>query len=152
MSLTLQIVTPERALPAQRVDHVTLMAVDGEVGVRAGHAPLVALLKPGYVLAKTGGLVSVVVAVRGGVGQVFKDTVTILAEAATDIDAVNPAKVTAAIEKAKALPAPADPLAAKARQKDLDYLAIQLRLPKRQMSQDEMQSGARAAVDAAQHH
>ena len=45
MTLTVQIITPDRSLPEYRADHVTLPAFDGDVGIRTGHAPFVCLLR-----------------------------------------------------------------------------------------------------------
>ena len=42
--LTVSIITPERALPSYEAQHVTFTAVDGQVGVRTGMAPMVAQL------------------------------------------------------------------------------------------------------------
>jgi F-type H+-transporting ATPase subunit epsilon len=145
MPLTLRVVTPEKALVDAVVDHVTLHAVDGELGLRPGHLALVAQLKPGHVVAKANGLISHALAVRGGVAQVHQDVVTVLAEAAIDSDRIDPATVDAALSATAAS-------TASTRARDLAYLQAQRSLPRRQASLSEQQTGARAAVDAARHH
>lgn len=81
--LNVQIVTPEKALPELEADHVTAPALDGEVGVRGGHAPLVAALKPGAVMVRRAGREEEWWAVAGGVMQVHQDRVRLFVERAT---------------------------------------------------------------------
>lgn len=79
MPLTVTIVTPERALPTFTAEHLTLLAADGEVGLRTGHAPLVAQLKPGAALVRSEGKERRL-ALKGGVVQVLKDQVKIFVD------------------------------------------------------------------------
>lgn len=81
MSLTVKIITPERSLPVESADHVTLPAFDGEVGIRAGHAPMVTMLGIGDLHLKSDNHADKVMAVKGGVAQVLDDEVIILAQA-----------------------------------------------------------------------
>ena len=46
-SFQLSLVSPEKLLFAGQVDQVDLPGVEGDFGVLAGHAPIVAMLRPG---------------------------------------------------------------------------------------------------------
>jgi len=50
----ISLVSPEKLLFAGQVDQVDLPGVDGDFGVLAGHAPIVAMLRPGVVTAIAG--------------------------------------------------------------------------------------------------
>ena len=50
MPLTVTILTPDKAMPPQQADHVTIPGAEGEAGIRVGHAPYVSLLKNGKVV------------------------------------------------------------------------------------------------------
>ena len=63
--LEVHLVTPEREVWAGEADFVTARAVDGELGVLPGHAPLLAALAVGPVFIDAGGS-RVAVAVDGG--------------------------------------------------------------------------------------
>ena len=48
MALTLEIVTPERKILSEEVDHVVLPTeAGGEIDVLPGHIPLMAMIEPG---------------------------------------------------------------------------------------------------------
>jgi len=84
MTLTVHIITPEKALPVLQANHVTIPGTEGEAGIRTGHAPYVTLLRNGRVFIRSVHLADSVYAVRGGVAQVYHDVVRILTEAITD--------------------------------------------------------------------
>jgi F-type H+-transporting ATPase subunit epsilon len=88
MSISVQIVTPERPIFSGACTEVRAPSALGEIGVLPGHRALLAALDAGRVLIQaTGGSESY--AVSGGFIEVSDDTVTILAEhaiAASDID------------------------------------------------------------------
>jgi F-type H+-transporting ATPase subunit epsilon len=81
--LEVHLVTPEREVWAGEADFVTARAVDGDLGVLPGHAPLLAALAVGPVFIDAGGS-RTAVAVDGGFLHVaYEDDVTrvdILAE------------------------------------------------------------------------
>lgn len=78
------LVSPERLLFAGQVDQVDLPGAEGDFGVLAGHAPIVAMLRPGLVTAIAGGARDRFV-VFGGVAEFSHDDLTILAESATPV-------------------------------------------------------------------
>jgi F-type H+-transporting ATPase subunit epsilon len=51
------LVSPEKLLFAGQIDQVDLPGVEGDFGVLAGHAPIVAMLGPGIVIANRDALV-----------------------------------------------------------------------------------------------
>ena len=86
--LTLEIVTPERALVSAEVDEVQLPGSEGYFGVLPGHTPLLASLQVGEMWYRIGQAKHFLVVAFGFV-EVMPDRVTVLAqiaERAEDID------------------------------------------------------------------
>jgi F-type H+-transporting ATPase subunit epsilon len=81
--LDVHLVTPEREVWGGEADFVTARAVDGDLGVLPGHAPLLAALAVGPVFIDTGGRRIAVVVDGGFLHVAHQDDVTrvdILAE------------------------------------------------------------------------
>ena len=107
-----ELVTPERMLipgtsddPRKpniaEAEQVIVPGLDGQFTVLAGHAPIIAALKPGVLEIKlTSGARRVFV--RGGFAEVEPDRLTILAQQMIDLDARDGDKIKAEIESAKA--------------------------------------------------
>ena len=94
--LKLIVVTAEKTAAGAEVDEVSLPGEMGYLGILPGHAPLIALLKPGVVSYKAAGKCEAL-AIDGGFAEVSNDVVTVLAgvaEGRGEIDA-------AAAERAK---------------------------------------------------
>ena len=88
--LTLEIVTPDRALVREEVDEVQVPGSEGYLGILPGHTPLLATLAVGELWYRKG-QEKVFLAIAGGFLEVLPDRVTILAqtaELAHDIDVV----------------------------------------------------------------
>jgi F-type H+-transporting ATPase subunit epsilon len=88
MSLSLEIVTPERRVLSAQVDEVRAPGVLGGFGVRTDHEPFMTALEPGRLTYVEGGREHHY-AVGGGFLQVADNRVMVLAdtaEAAADID------------------------------------------------------------------
>ena len=86
--LTLEIVTPDRALIREEVDEVVVPGTEGELGVLPGHTPLVSSLKIGELWYRQG-QERHYLAVAFGFVEVLPDRVTVLAdvgERAQEID------------------------------------------------------------------
>ena len=81
---------------------VVARTVDGDIGVMAGHSPLLAQLREGFAarIIETNGNV-LGVAVHGGFLSVTKDGVSILAEDAQLSDEIDVTRARAAYEAAK---------------------------------------------------
>jgi F-type H+-transporting ATPase subunit epsilon len=132
MPLTVRILTPDKALPPQEADHVTIPGAEGEAGIRVGHAPYVSLLKNGKVFIKSTNQANTVYAVRGGVAQVFQDKVTILTEGVMDPNQVSEADL---LKRLQALLAatyddPIDEVKAKA---EAQWIATELKVAGKQV-------------------
>jgi F-type H+-transporting ATPase subunit epsilon len=80
-ALHLEFVSPERALFSGDVDQVDLPGIEGDLGILAGHAPLVTVLRPGIVTIYRGGAREPVV-VTGGFAEVGPAGLTVLADRA----------------------------------------------------------------------
>jgi len=81
MSLHFEFVSPERVLFSGDVDQVDLPGAEGDMGILAGHAPLVTALRPGVVTIYSGGAREAVVVI-GGFAEVSPAGLTILADRA----------------------------------------------------------------------
>jgi F-type H+-transporting ATPase subunit epsilon len=79
------LVSPEKLLFAGDVDQVDLPGSEGDLGVLAGHAPLVTALRPGIlVVHREGGDLRVVV--NGGFAEVGPAGLTVLADMAVPVE------------------------------------------------------------------
>ena len=86
--LTLEIVTPDRALVTEQVDEVELPGSDGYFGVLPGHTPLLASLSVGELWYRIG-QEKHFLSIAFGFAEVLPERVTVLAqiaERAQDID------------------------------------------------------------------
>lgn len=108
MSLTLEVVTPERKVLSEIVDHVVLPTEEaGELDILPGHVPLMTIINPGQLSYFVNGK-PLSIAIDKGFIQIIGDKVKVLTEAAIevaqiDLDAVNEARRRAleALEEAK---------------------------------------------------
>ncbi len=79
--LTLEIVTPDRALVHEEVDEVVATRSEGDFGILPGHTPLLASLKVGELWYRQG-QEKHYLAIAFGFAEVLPDHVTILAQVA----------------------------------------------------------------------
>jgi F-type H+-transporting ATPase subunit epsilon len=98
--LTLEIVTPDRSVVAERVDEVEIPGAEGYFGVLPGHTPLLAMLKVGELWYRKGGE-KWYVSIAFGFAEVLPDRVTILAELAERADEIDVARAEAAKRRAE---------------------------------------------------
>ena len=112
-TFTLEFVTPEKVALRAQVESVVVPASDGELGVLAGHAPLLAQLQPGVVRV-TKGAETTIFAIAGGFLEVRPDRTAIFAEAAETAAEVDAERARQSLERAKAV------LAARPPDADLD--------------------------------
>ena len=99
-SLTLEIVTPERALITERVDEVEIPGAEGYFGVLPGHTPLLAMLHVGELWYRKGSEKHYV-SIAFGFAEVLPDRVTILAELAELPHEIDVARAEAAKHRAE---------------------------------------------------
>ena len=98
-----KIVTPERTVFEDQIDQVTLPTQDGEITVLPNHIPLISVLTPGELVAKKDGE-EIAMAVSGGMVEVRKNELTILAdtaERAEEIDVKRAEEARGRAEKLK---------------------------------------------------
>lgn len=88
------VVTPETTVLDETADFVAIPGYDGELGVMANRAPLVARLAPGELRLTTRG-VSKRLFVDGGFAQVRDNVVTILTSRARPAETLQPAELQA---------------------------------------------------------
>ena len=97
-SFQLSLVSPEKLLFAGPVDQVDLPGVEGDFGVLAGHAPIVARLRPGIVTAMAGSTHEKFV-VLGGLAEFSDEVLTILADTAETVEDFDLAGLRAKIDE-----------------------------------------------------
>ncbi|MET4801726.1 F0F1 ATP synthase subunit epsilon [Bradyrhizobium sp. LB11.1] len=78
------LVSPEKLAFSGEVDQVDIPGVEGDFGVLAGHAPVVAAIRPGILTVTTGGKHEKVI-VLGGLAEVSEKGLTVLADVATSL-------------------------------------------------------------------
>jgi F-type H+-transporting ATPase subunit epsilon len=93
----LDLVSPEKLLFAGDVEQVDLPGSEGDLGVLAGHAPLVTALRPGIIVVfRDGGDLRVVV--NGGFAEVGPAGLTVLADMAVPVEEFDLAVLTGEIK------------------------------------------------------
>src|SRR5690242_17801337 len=99
-ALHFEFVSPERVLFSGDVDQVDLPGVEGDMGILAGHAPLVTPLRPGIITIFNGGARESVVVI-GGIAEVSPAGLTVLADQATPRDDFDTTMLAAEIKDAE---------------------------------------------------
>jgi F-type H+-transporting ATPase subunit epsilon len=82
------LVSPEKLAFSGEVDQVDIPGAEGDFGVLAGHAPVVAAMRPGILVVWNGGTKQKII-VLGGLAEVSEKGLTVLADVATDIAEVD---------------------------------------------------------------
>jgi F-type H+-transporting ATPase subunit epsilon len=90
-ALTLDIVTPDKAIVHDDVDEVQLPGWEGALGILPGHTPLLALLKPGELWYRKGQEKTFFV-LDFGMAEVLPDKVTVLVRLADKPEEIDAAK------------------------------------------------------------
>ncbi len=99
--LTIEIVTPEKIVHHLHGTEVILPTIDGQIGVRPGHIPLITVLKPGEIEVKHSSHAPSYYAVAGGFVEVLGNVVRILADSADRAEDLSEEKINAAIARAE---------------------------------------------------
>ena len=92
-----ELVSPERLLFSGEVEQVDVPGLEGDFGVLAGHAPLVAMLRPGILTVIDGGTRQRIV-VFGGFAEVSPGGMTVLADNAVAPEDLDTAKLAEVIK------------------------------------------------------
>ncbi|MBR0960443.1 F0F1 ATP synthase subunit epsilon [Bradyrhizobium japonicum] len=85
------LVSPEKLAFTGEVDQVDIPGVEGDFGVLAGHAPVVAAIRPGILTITTAGRHEKII-VLGGLAEVSESGLTVLADVATSLDELDRAQ------------------------------------------------------------
>ena len=101
MTIQVEIVTPSRQLYSGAVQMITLPGVEGEMGVLAGHAPLLTTLNIGEITLHSADGAAEYIAVSGGVVEVLPDKVIVMARSAERADEIDIARAEAAMQRAE---------------------------------------------------
>jgi F-type H+-transporting ATPase subunit epsilon len=85
------LVSPEKLAFSGEVDQVDIPGAEGDFGVLAGHAPVVAASRPGILTVITGTTHQKII-VLGGLAEMSDKGLTVLADVATSIEELDRAK------------------------------------------------------------
>jgi F-type H+-transporting ATPase subunit epsilon len=95
------LVSPEKLAFSGEVDQVDIPGVEGDFGVLAGHAPVIAAIRPGIMVVTVGGKHEKII-VSGGIAEVSEKGLTVLADIATSIEELDRAKLADTIAEMEA--------------------------------------------------
>jgi F-type H+-transporting ATPase subunit epsilon len=95
------LVSPEKLAFSGEVDQVDIPGAEGDFGVLAGHAPVIAAIRPGILVVTVGGKHEKII-VSGGLAEVSEKGLTVLADIATSIDELDRAKLADSIAEMEA--------------------------------------------------
>ncbi|MCW2524132.1 MAG: atpC [Frankiales bacterium] len=119
-TMQVELVSVERPIWSGEATAVYARTPEGEIGVLAGHTPLLGELVPGWIVRiEQADGVEQRIAVHGGFLSVRDDGVSVLAEIAESADEIDVARAHAALERAGA---GTDPEAVAARNRALSRL------------------------------
>lgn len=100
MPLTLEIVTPEGRVYSDTVDTVVLPTVQGEIGILPGHLPLLTQIEDGELRVQKGNATESLACGRGFV-EIAGDKISVLAEQAINVAAIDENAVENACRRAE---------------------------------------------------
>lgn len=100
-TLELQIVTPDQIAYSERVEMVTLPAIEGQMGIYPQHVPLMTQMVAGEVIVRKGGS-DYFLAVGEGLIEITGDHVAILTDMAIAAEQIDEAKAEEARQRAEA--------------------------------------------------
>ena len=96
-----ELVSPERILMSVDADQVVVPGADGDFAVLAGHAPVIATLRPG-VLDVTSAAGKTRLFVKAGFAEVDPTRLTVLAQKAYDVDDMSADVIATELKTAEA--------------------------------------------------
>jgi len=100
MTIRCEIVSQDRTVFAGDVDIVVLPGAAGEMGILPKHAPVLTTLKFGLIKVRRGGKEEVFT-VAGGIAEVQPDIITVLADAAENVEEIDVTRADAARVRAE---------------------------------------------------
>ncbi|MGN6692642.1 MAG: ATP synthase F1 subunit epsilon [Aquihabitans sp.] len=117
MTMTVQVVSPERILWSGEAEFVTARTIEGgDITFLTGHAPFVGALEIGKVIIRPAVGEDTTFAVHGGFVEVSNDEVSVLSDVSEASDQIDVERAQAALSNARAALAtdPVDPSALEA--------------------------------------
>lgn len=101
--LHFELVSPERLLSSGKVAMVVVPGAEGDFGVLPGHAPVMSTIRPGAIAIYEADSNTLTrrIFVDGGFAEVTPEGLTILAESATPVSDIDPAKVATELAAAR---------------------------------------------------
>jgi len=100
MPIRCEIVSQDRIVFQGPADIVVLPGTDGEMGILPHHAPLLTTLKYGIIKVRSQGQENIFT-VAGGIAEIQPDIITILADAAENVEEIDVARAEAARKHAE---------------------------------------------------
>jgi F-type H+-transporting ATPase subunit epsilon len=95
------LVSPEQLAYSGEVEQVDVPGIEGDFGVLAGHAPVVAAIRPGILTITAGGARQKII-VLGGLAEVSEKGLTVLADVATSVEDLDHARFADTIAEMEA--------------------------------------------------
>jgi F-type H+-transporting ATPase subunit epsilon len=134
MPIRCEIVSQDRTVFQGLADMVLLPGTDGEMGILPHHAPLLTTLKYGIIKVRWQGH-ETFFTVAGGIAEIQPDIITVLADAAENVEEIDVSRAQAARKRAeerlaKGIPAGSD-----------NYLLIEAALRKSNLRLDAVKIG-----------
>ncbi|OIO49132.1 ATP synthase F1 subunit epsilon [bacterium (Candidatus Gribaldobacteria) CG_4_10_14_0_2_um_filter_41_16] len=120
--INFKIVTPERVVYESEIDQATIPTVQGEITILPNHISLVGVLKPGELMIKKG-KEEIAMAVSGGMIEVAKNKVIVLADTAEHASEIDEQRAKEAKDRALKL------MSEKNRE-EVDYTGLAIQIEK----------------------
>ena len=99
--LQFELVSPDRLLLAVEAAQVNMPGAEGDMGILPGHAPLITTLRPGVLEVQSAAGANERVFVDGGIAEVARDRLTVLAEEAVLLKELDRAEVEQRLREAR---------------------------------------------------
>jgi F-type H+-transporting ATPase subunit epsilon len=96
-----ELVSPERLLVSEQVEHVVIPGAEGEMTVLADHSPVMTTVKPGVVTVKPVGSGEERYVVFGGFADILPSGCTLLAESAMLVSEIDREDLARRIQEAR---------------------------------------------------
>ena len=100
MTIKCEIVSQDRIVYQGEVDMIVLPGADGEMGILPHHSPILSVLNYGIITVKVSGKEEHFT-VAGGVAEVQPDQVTVLADAAENVEEIDVERALSARQRAE---------------------------------------------------
>ena len=100
--ISFDLVSPEKLLLSEEAVMVTIPGTEGEMGVMAGHAPVITTLRPGTIRVSGGASPVDTYFVAGGFAEINAAKITVLAEEAVPLKELDAAALELRITSAMA--------------------------------------------------